>query len=252
LSFEQYIRNGRVLSYLWNILLSPQYDLPDVFSRNSYPVAVNGSLWTLPVEFSMYLLIPLAIVSSSYNRIALFFSSVFFSCLAIYFVRINPLHNSIVFYGTSIGDALELAPYFFIGACYKYYLDDRIFNLQFAAVMCMFVPFLSQSMAISEILLFLLLPYFILTFGLAKNPLFAWVGRLGDFSYGIYLYGFVVQQLVDHYVGTVGRPYLNFTLAIIPTVMLGVISWLVVEKPALRLKPRKHVPNAAQPAIVIP
>ena len=44
---------------LRNLLLYPvTYALPGVFTHNPYPGAVNGSLWTLRLEFSFYLAIP--------------------------------------------------------------------------------------------------------------------------------------------------------------------------------------------------
>ena len=55
LSPAAYFSNGRTWTFiLWNSsLLKIQYDLPGVF-LNSYGGAVNGSLWTLPVEARMY------------------------------------------------------------------------------------------------------------------------------------------------------------------------------------------------------
>lgn len=63
LSIAGYFGNISVLMYLKNIFLYPVYYLPGVFQSNPYPIAVNGSLWSLPVEFSMYLLTPLLLLN---------------------------------------------------------------------------------------------------------------------------------------------------------------------------------------------
>jgi peptidoglycan/LPS O-acetylase OafA/YrhL len=46
---------------LKNIALYINYYLPGLFESNVYPGAVNGSLWSLPAEFVMYLLVPILI-----------------------------------------------------------------------------------------------------------------------------------------------------------------------------------------------
>ena len=48
---SQYFDAPNFWSYLGNIILRPQYELPGVWGDHPYPNAVNGSLWTLPAEF---------------------------------------------------------------------------------------------------------------------------------------------------------------------------------------------------------
>jgi peptidoglycan/LPS O-acetylase OafA/YrhL len=72
------------------------------------------------------------------------------------------------------------------------------------------------------------------TFLLAERP----AGRirrynaLGDYSYGVYIYAFPVQQTVMHLRPEAG-PWENVALAVPPTLLLAVLSWHWVEAPAL-------------------
>ena len=58
LPLSEYFTSKITWNYLRNILLYPIYVLPGVFSDYTYPNAVNGSLWTLPIEFALYLVLP--------------------------------------------------------------------------------------------------------------------------------------------------------------------------------------------------
>ena len=62
LPLSSYFASPQVPAYFSNIALRPVYYLPGVFDRLPYPGAVNGSLWSLPAEFAMYLLLPLLCV----------------------------------------------------------------------------------------------------------------------------------------------------------------------------------------------
>ncbi len=55
LDLIEYFKNGQTWSYLKNLFLYPfQFNLPGVFQNNPFPNVVNGPLWTLPIEFLMY------------------------------------------------------------------------------------------------------------------------------------------------------------------------------------------------------
>jgi hypothetical protein len=59
--------------------------------------------------------------------------------------------------------------------------------------------------------------------------------RIGDLSYGLYLWAFPVQQLVFQTLG--GGTTTNIAISLPVTVLLATLSWHFVEKAALRLKP---------------
>jgi len=72
---------------------------------------------------------------------------------------------------------------------------------------------------------------------LAYHPRLRWRAylRVGDYSYGTYVLAFPIQQFIIWRFGITQPPVL-FALAFIATIALAIVSWHVVEKPALRQK----------------
>ena len=54
LSVADYFADQETWRYLSTAMMLIRHTLPGVFSDNPFPQAVNGSLWTLPVEFLCY------------------------------------------------------------------------------------------------------------------------------------------------------------------------------------------------------
>ena len=79
----------------------------------------------------------------------------------------------------------------------------------------------------------LALPYVVLFLG-ARLP-FQNVERWGDFSYGIYIFSFPLQQLLVHWGGARAGLPVYLAASLVLSVAAGVLSWFCVEKPALRL-----------------
>lgn len=106
--------------YTWkyfidNLLLCPFFQLPGVFADSPYPYAINGSLWALPIEVSLYFIIFL-VLEIIYNvKIKqILFTTIVFTLCVIELCHINyfPLRR-FVFYGSDWWMAMSVIPYFF-------------------------------------------------------------------------------------------------------------------------------------------
>lgn len=243
LTVDQYFSQGAALwQYAsYNLALFPAYSLPGVFSGNVTP-AVNGSLWSLPVEFLMYLVFPLVYVISRAARTngLLIGATVALCAASLYFLRAHPLTHPYAFYGTSLSGALDASPYFLIGCVFSATSLSRRLDATVALLLIGLVTFLQPSGAVaSELALYIVLPYTVLSFATQATPFISKAGRFGDPSYGIYLYGFVIQQAVYHFAGRGMPPLHNAAVSIPLATVLAYLSWHLVEKHALRIRPRR-------------
>jgi peptidoglycan/LPS O-acetylase OafA/YrhL len=87
------------------------------------------------------------------------------------------------------------------------------------------------------------LPYVVLWVAQLDVGWMARFGRRGDFSYGIYLWAFPVQQTMVH-LGAAAWPLPgNVLTCFAVTLGCAAASWHVVERPALRRKWREARPS---------
>lgn len=238
-----YFRNGGTLHYfLYNLVLYPIYSLPGVFASNLYPDAVNGSLWSLPAEVSMYLLLPIVFVTAVFDKSRRLFILV--SCslaaFALIYLSRSPEDQQIVFWGTGSRSVADVGPYFFLGALYSVTPLRCTLN---ASVALLFIGVLAlfplSTYMVEQVSLMVVLPYAVLSFAVHPIPIVSQAGRFGDPSYGLYIYGFPVQQALFQVGGPTMGPIENAIVSTIITLILGYASWHVLEKRALAFKPRK-------------
>jgi peptidoglycan/LPS O-acetylase OafA/YrhL len=230
----------------WRIV----YGLPGVFAHVPYPDAVNGSLWSLPFELDMYAALALAgLLAFTGPRLLperwlrpLVLASAVIMILAY-------TGNEIFDYapGFNRRQFIRLAALFATGASF-YELRERIplTRVAFAASLAALAASLVWG-HVSRFLYPLALEYAVLWLAFVPAGAVRAYNRLGDYSYGFYLWAFPVQQCVVAW-----RPGTSLfaltALAIPPTLVLAVLSWHLLEAPMLALKDAGRARPAARAA----
>lgn len=239
-SLAEYFADPQFARYFWNIALAPSYTLPGVFEHNPLNAAVNGSVWTLPTEFAMYLLLPLyGTAAFPLCRRVLLPAALVGLGGGGYYFALHPAEMQPGFWWSSVPQLLRWAPYFLAGAAVGVWRLERFLNLHAAVAALMLLSFTSGSIQLHEALLLLLTPYVVLAFCLAPNPVLERFGRRADISYGVYLYAYPIQQTLIACFSPGLHPLALAAAAMPLSWLCGFASWHTVEKPALRLKPRR-------------
>jgi len=230
-SIAEYLASPLTWTYLQNILLMTRFELPGVFSQNIYPNVVNGSLWTLPLEVLMYLGV-LILGLTRLLKPRLIFLPI--AGLAFgYFWLLGRLGIDSFF----VVNFFKLGLMYFIGAAIYLYRDALPWRGWIAAVLAGALAMTFHTDA-GPIVYVVALPYLVICLAYAPIPLIARFGKHGDFSYGMYIYAFPFQQLTVYLLGPEIGVFGLTVISLAPTLLLAVLSWHLVEAPAMKLKKR--------------
>ena len=146
----------------------------------------------------------------------------------------------IVFYAMDFGQVILIVPYYLLGIMVAVLdINKRNFDILTAAILMIVVSALSiESVVCLNILQYFALPYLVFSMAFAKKGK---LGKLADkleISYGIFLYGFMIQQLMIYILHSYGI-YLSYCVMLIIclliTVTFALISSKYVEKPMIKL-----------------
>lgn len=239
LSLAEYFQHPKTWSYFTNLNLlstSTQYTLPGVFVDNPFKNSVNGSLWTLPLETRMYvatiaffygawLLGKLLKGASKYIALLLIAALGIWTVLLLQdYAAAGQRHRLFM--------ALFNCAFFMGGVIYSY--RDKIpLKASWALILILGVEFL-RSTSVYPLYGTFTVVYTVLVLAyLPKGKILAF-NKLGDYSYGMYIYAFPVQQCLSYWtdIGFFGMVF----WATLITLGLSIISWHLLESPMLGLK----------------
>ena len=242
---ELYIKDNSIWDFLlYNSLLvvgNIRYGLIGVFSNIPYPNAVNGSLWTLPHEVKMYFyLLVSASILSLFSKLVIkqeretlfkyFYFLVLVVVLGVFFSKEYFELNNLTI------NTITLLIMFLIGVNFYNFKNKIQLKLEYLALAVFTLLFFAVTNKIFFNYLYVfLIPYILFYCVYVPKGKIRNFNKIGDYSYGIYIYAFPIQQLVIY-----SFPKISFSLFIVISIVftgiLSMFSWHFIEKPALSMK----------------
>lgn len=236
---REYFTDDLFFRYFFNSIGHIQYQLPGMFPGNPIPRTVNGQLWTVPFELVCYVSLAVFVFFLGKNKPWLFLAFVAglilwdsYDALAQFVSPSESQEVMIDRFRISVSGILLVAA--FGAGVAMYMLRERLPYSQLLGAI---------SFTISIAALYFGLDWFAV---IAASYTTVWLGltnlpkpfflKYADYSYGIFLYGFVVQQAVVQLLPDFSEWYWNFGITMVFLVPLAAFSWHFVEKPCQKMK----------------
>jgi peptidoglycan/LPS O-acetylase OafA/YrhL len=228
--------------YVWmNVKLTMnQYGIDGLLGRTPFAQsgpsqAFDGSLWTLIYEFKYYLLLGALAVGGVLNRARALVVAILVAVMLVVVLE-NAGVPGVGAYAPALGHDVQFARlgmFFLLGSCAYLYsgripLDDRL-GL-FSAFVVYYTLHKGGFLIVGAMAFAYLLLWLAVRLPLQR------VGVKRDFSYGLYIYGFPVQQTLAEYGVHRHGQALYVVASLAGSLVLAAFSWYVVEQPFLRLK----------------
>lgn len=207
-------------SYFWNVLGNINYQHPGFFLTNPKANIVNSQLWTAPWELACYIGLAGLVLIGARRWPVIFPVAMILG--AIYLTT-----------GWHSPRGTRLLVAFFGGISLYFFRKSIPWNVGiFAAAVAIG---LGAAYFKQNGILLICIIYMTVYLGLCNQRRVKTI-RGADYSYGMYLYGYVIQQALYQLLPFARDWYTNAALSLIVTAAFAAFSWHLVEKPALRLR----------------
>lgn len=239
---RDYFANGQTWWYLLNVKLFPMQDsLPGVFKENFIREAVNGSLWTLPYEVLCYAALFIAAVLAGRFRAELYVVAAI-ACYLLWLVLDaatavpggrHPLLLGVA--GVNTRDFAAFACMFFAGSALA--ASGRTLTHPAWALVAAGALVVAMLFGLARQVMPICLPILGVSLAHLSGSAFRLRERVGDLSYGVYLWAFPLQQWLAMPGGpALKQPEWHLLASLILVLPLAWLSWHRIERPALKFK----------------
>jgi peptidoglycan/LPS O-acetylase OafA/YrhL len=235
--FTSYITDWMPYKYFlkcFTLFTGVSQTLPGVFENNPFKDFVNLPLWTLPRELKMYAILA-------------------FTWLIL---RVIPKYRVKIFKITIVLSAIMIGLLFFLSTLGIAGVDSRFFRLYFMFFTGSAFYILKERIILSHVVFYAFLAALLLSmlnkhvfiviyqvtiayllFFVAYVPsgVIRAYNKLGDYSYGVYIYAFPVQQSIAALIPGVSALSMIIISSLV-TMIFSVLSWHLIEKHTLKLK----------------
>jgi len=199
--------------------------LPGVFMSNPI-VQVNGPLWTLEYEWSFYLVILLLGMTKLLQRKGVMASLFVFSFVLTY---LN-IGGSASTFKTLIHFLPVFFMYFMFGGLAYLYRNQIPMSWGALLFVALMLGIGSLKGGFNDTVFVFFLGYLVLFVGFSPSVRLSWLTKYGDFSYGLYIWGWPVQQTVFYFLNKSVNVWVQFFISLVIALVFAIFSWYFVEK----------------------
>lgn len=243
LPLAEYFGSRGTWAYFANAAFLPNSQiLPGVFANHTVPF-VNGSIWTLKFEVMCYAFTAFVMMTGRFKSPLVLAAWVMSFVISLVFTAPEQATGAMYY----VIMCAKLFRFFGAGAVMYLYRHKVPIHSGLAVtglavtVLTTLTPWFLETSALFG-------SYFVIVFGYCAPSWFRKLTERGDISYGVYVYGWPIQQLT----WPIGEGHsihwaINTTIALLLSVFAGLASWLLVEKPALKFKGRFKEPQRPNP-----
>lgn len=218
-----------------NIILffQTEYGIGIMFCNNPYPCAINGSIWTIRYFLFCYIYIYILKKLNILDNKKIINSIIFSFLIANIFLStgifdkqiqdIISLNNKMVFL-LDIKYFVKLAYFFTIGIFFKQNIDKIIFK-KWHIVLMISIWIISSFLNLNNYTNLFTLPYLIIFVGTQKCKT-----KIPNISYTIYVFGFLIQQIVMHHFSYTISFYMYNFICIFSSIIIGLVIYYTYDK----------------------
>jgi peptidoglycan/LPS O-acetylase OafA/YrhL len=236
-ALRNYFTDPLFYQYFWNIIGHVQFKLPGLFLFNPNPNTVNGQLWTVPYELECYISLAILAFFGIRKYPFLLVATVFAVGFALIIGKlIKHSGEATVTVGPVPGHMLVAV---FLAGVFLYLKKDKIPYSLTLFLIAVALTALGLSLPLGDSIVAFPVAYVTVYLGMT-NVRATFLHKIGDLSYGVFLFGYPIQQAAASLGAWAHHWYINLLLSIPAVIVLAAISWNFVEKPALQL--RKYLP----------
>lgn len=223
----EYFTHPVFFDYFNNLYGNVRYYLPGVFESQPF-TKVNVSIWTVPFELECYVALSLLYLFGLFRNKWVLLSAVSaVGLLFAYQIRDIPNAEGLVMPGRVL-----VMSFLFGNVIYKF-RESLPAGAAVGILMTVITMFLMRH-TLTMIPAAFAAAYAAASLG-STNPWRAPIIFNGDYSYGVYLYAFPIQQLIYWLFESRSMAF-NFFVSMLLISVWAAFSWHCVEKPTLRLK----------------
>ena len=207
---------------------------------------LDGAMWTIAFEFRCYLMV-IALALLGFLKRPLLIAGVAFVLLFGVSLQIIPKYKLGMLYDLSIN--ARLTGVFLVGVFFYLLRNQISYRNDIAAVVSIVLCVLMFFRATAEPAFAVCGGYLVfwLAFFAPLKPVSAKIKD--DISYGLYLYAWPITNMLIYY-KIIHSPWVMTAATFVAASLCGFVSWHLVEKPFLRLKP-KAAPEIYTPENII-